>query len=66
MVCASVREDNPRALPYSNLLIAPACFFTLCIVARNLTLNTGSRRKVHLHIRIDSALCMYCNAYFGP
>ena len=49
MVCASVREDNPRALAsglspvpahnlYKNFLIAPACLCTLCIV-RNLMLN---------------------------
>ena len=41
MVCASVREDNPRALASglspvqthkrcNNVLIAPACICTLC------------------------------------
>ena len=50
-VCASVREDNPRAFaiglspvqthePYINLFIAPAFICTLCF-ARYLTLNIG-------------------------
>ena len=51
MVCASVREDNPRALASglspvqsqnhnNNLLIAPACICTM-FIARYLTLNIG-------------------------
>ena len=53
MVCASVREDNQQTMltasglstvqtlkPYNNLLIAPACFCTLCIV-RYLLLKIG-------------------------
>ena len=51
MVCASVREDNPRALasglssvqkhkPYSNLLIVSVCICTLCI-PRYFGLNIG-------------------------
>ena len=54
MVCASVREDNSRALAsglspvraqnHDNLLIAPACICILCI-ARCLTLNAQQATK---------------------
>ena len=50
MVCAYVREDNPRALAsglspvHMHNHIAPACVFTLCIV-RYLMQNIGISLK---------------------
>ena len=53
--CASLRQDNPRAL--AEMLIAQACICTLCF-ARYLTLNIGISMKGAL-IRIIMFLSNY-------
>ena len=74
MVCASVREDNPRASasglspvqthePYSNLLIAPVCICTLYIT-RYVRVKVESHTTIGvklLNIYVCAIICPFRN-----